>query len=107
MEEVMLNPATAFPIVMFALTIGLLGTVGWIYLTRLRIRHGYPLEDSWGRTVKPVGADAKLQERIAQLTAENTELKMAVADMEGRLRTLERIATDPVERLKRDIDQLN
>lgn len=107
MQTVMNDPILSLFLIVCALAVGAIGIIGWVYTTRLRIQHGYPLETSWGRAIHPVRPDAQFQERLTQLTAENTELKMAVADLEGRLRNLERIATDPVERLKRDIDQLN
>jgi len=40
-------------IAMGGLGIGLLAVAGWIFTTWLRIRNGYPLENSWGKAVYP------------------------------------------------------
>jgi len=29
------------------------GILGWVHTTRLRIRHGYPLENMWGMPIHP------------------------------------------------------
>ena len=36
-----------------AVIVGSLGVAGWVFTTWLRIRHGYPLENSWGKAVYP------------------------------------------------------
>ena len=38
-------------IAMMALGIGLIATVGWVFTTWLRIKHGYPLDGAWGQAV--------------------------------------------------------
>ena len=47
--------------------------------------------------------ETKLSEPIQ---AENTKLRVLVEHQEGRIRSLERIATDPAERTARDIEAL-
>ena len=45
-------------------------------------------------------------ENAAKLRAENEQLREQVAKQEERLRVLERIATDPAQRIAREIDEL-
>jgi len=66
-------------------------------------------------------ARAKSRTRIAELTAqagrestsaarlsdENAQLRKQVTKQEERLRVLERIATDPAQRISREIDELH
>jgi hypothetical protein len=85
--------------------LGFFGIAGWIFTTWLRIKHGYPLETSWGRAVHPqVTNEAK--ERITLLSNENAQLRAELGSVKDRLESLERIATDQPSRLARDIDQL-
>jgi hypothetical protein len=87
------------------LVLGLLGISGWVFTTWLRIKHGYPLETSWGRAVHPeVTNEAK--ERIKLLSNENAQLRAELGSVKDRLETLERIATDQPTRLARDIEKL-
>lgn len=81
------------------------GTVGWVLTTWLRVRHGYPLEGSWGQALKPVVNNEHV-ERIRLLTSENAQMAAELAAMKERLVTLERIATDSGARLSREIDNL-
>ena len=52
-----MTPADFVPYIPWLIGCGLIvalaGTLGWIHLTRLRIRHGYPLEGMWGQSLKP------------------------------------------------------
>jgi len=80
-------------------------TAGWVFTTWLRVRHGYPLEGSWGQTLKPVHSN-ETTERIKLLTSENAQLSAELAAMKERLVTLERIVTDSGSRLANEIDRL-
>ena len=31
--------------------VGLAGVAGWVLTTWMRIKHGYPLENSWGKAI--------------------------------------------------------
>jgi hypothetical protein len=45
-----------FPFEFFApvaALVGLAAVLGWVYTTRLRIKHGYPLDGAWGQAVYP------------------------------------------------------
>lgn len=88
----------------FAL-IGIAGVVGWVVATWLRIKHGYPLEGSWGQALKPVHSN-ETTERLRLLTSENAQLQAELGAIKDRLHTLERIATDEGRRLSREIDDL-
>lgn len=78
---------------------------GWIFTTWLRVRHGYPLEGSWGQALKP-DANAELLERLRLLTGENAQMGAELGALKDRVQTLERIATDGGNRLSREIDGL-
>ena len=78
---------------------------GWDFTTWLRIKHGYPLENSWGRAIHP-HTDKESIERIKLLTTENAQLRAELGSVKDRLETIERIVTDQPLRLAKEIDQL-
>jgi GDP-D-mannose dehydratase len=99
-----------FPFEQFApvaAIVGFTGVIGWVYLERLKMKHGYPLEGSWGQKLDPVKTNDETVERLNSLTAENAALKSKLSDLEQRIRTLEKIATDPAHRLASEIEQLS
>lgn len=82
-----------------------LGVGGSIINSWLRIKNGYPLENSWGVALHPK-SDRESIERIKLLTAENAQLRAELGSIKDRLENLERIATDQPSRLAREIDAL-
>lgn len=80
-------------------------TAGWVITTWIRVRHGYPLEGSWGQALKPV-ITTEHAERIRLLTAENAQMAAELSAIRERLVTLERIATDSGSRLAHEIETL-
>ncbi|MEP3050924.1 MAG: hypothetical protein ABJP48_07450 [Erythrobacter sp.] len=88
-----------------ALALGAIGTFGWIHTTRLKIKHGYPLEGMWGQSLKPgIGEEGK--QRITLLTQENAELRAELGSVKDRLQNVERIVTDGGYALGSEIDAL-
>jgi hypothetical protein len=87
-----------FVIAIVALCMG-----AWVITTYIRARHGYPLEDDWGNPVLPIKQN---DEATKALSAENEQLKATVGRLEERLKVLERIATDPAERVSSEIEKL-
>lgn len=75
------------------MVLGLLGIGGWVFTTWLRIKHGYPLENSWGKALHPV-TDRESAERIKLLTNENAQLRAELGSLKDRLENVERIVTD-------------
>ena len=71
----------------------------------LKIKNGYPLQNSWGMPFHPKRDEESL-ERIKLLTSENAQLRAELGSIKDRLETLERIATDQPSKLARDIDAL-
>ncbi len=80
-------------------------SIGWVVTTWLRIKHGYPLENSWGQPVHPK-TDRESMERIKLLTTENAQLRAEMGSLKDRLETVERIVTDEPSRLEREINAL-
>ena len=87
------------------LVIGLTATLGWVFTTWLRIKHGYPLENSWGVPIHPK-TDREAAERIKLLTSENAQLRAEIGSIKDRLENVERIVTDRPSKLAREIDAL-
>jgi hypothetical protein len=83
----------------------LLGVGGWVVTTWLRIKHGYPLESTWGQAVYPK-TDQEAAERIRLLSSENAQLRAELGSIKDRLATVERIVTDDGHRLTQEIEAL-
>ncbi|MET3827205.1 MULTISPECIES: hypothetical protein [Sphingomonas] len=88
----------------FVIAIIAMSTLGWVFTTWIRARHGYPLENEWSGTASRTDPDA--DRKLVLLIAENDKLHGQVSRLEERIAVLERIATDPAERIARDIDAL-
>jgi uncharacterized protein YlxW (UPF0749 family) len=86
--------------------IPLAAIAGGFIIRAMRIRHGLP-ENSRRRTGRFMSdaADESV-ERLNSLTAQNASLQSKINDLETRIRTLEKIATDPSRRLAEEIAQL-
>lgn len=96
----------------FVLAIIGMSTLGWVITSWIRAKHGYPVENEWGASVSKI-TDEDMREdypRTARtlelLTSENEKLTGQIARLEERIAVLERIATDPAERVARQIDAL-
>ena len=89
-----------------AVVIVALGVGGSLLNTWLRIKNGYPLQNSWGMAIHPK-TDQESIERIKLLTGENAQLRAEIGAMKDRLETIERIVTDQPARLAREIDGLS
>lgn len=86
--------------------LGLLSILGWVFTTWLQVRHGYPLESSWGKPLHPTRTPAT-EKMMQALNDENRALRTEVGELKNRVAVLERIATDPAARLDREIAALN
>lgn len=91
-----------FPVIAVIVVIA---TSGWVITTWLRIKHGYPLESTWGNAVYPVKNDEAM-ERIKLLSSENAQLRAELGSIKDRLATVERIVTDDGHRLTQEIEAL-
>lgn len=76
-----------------------------IHNTRLKIKHGYPLEGMWGQSLKPSTSNEAV-ERIKLLSQENAQLRAELGSIKDRLGTVERIVTDGGYHLTAQIDAL-
>ena len=86
------------------ITVGLAGMAGWVITTWMRIKNGYPLENSWGKAVYPKNEQAV--ERVKLLTQENAELRAELGSIKDRLGNVERIVTDSGYQLTHEIERL-
>ena len=100
-----LDPAMIEAIAPIGVSAVFIGTIGWVMTQWLRMRHGYPLENSWGKPLLPHGG-GETMERVKLLAQENAQLRAEVGSMKGRLQVLERIAVDRGTRLAEEIDNL-
>jgi len=83
-----------------------IGVGGSLLGTWLRIKNGYPLQNSWGMAIHPK-SDEESVERIKLLSSENAQLRAELGSVKDRLETIERIITDRPNRLAQEIDQLH
>ncbi len=79
-------------------------TTGWIINTWMRMKNGYPLENSWGKPVYPKNDEAV--ERVKLLTQENAQLRAELGSIKDRLGNVERIVTDSGYQISHEIDRL-
>ncbi|MBX7532357.1 hypothetical protein K3165_05395 [Qipengyuania sp. 1XM1-15A] len=91
------------PVAMLAIPSALIA-LGWVANTWIRVKHGYPLENSWGKAVYPRNDQAV--ERVKLLTQENAELRAELGSLKDRLGNVERIVTDSGYHLTSEIDRL-
>ena len=87
-----------------AFTLGAAGILTSFQTTRMKIKNGYPLENSWGKSVYPKNDQAV--ERVKLLTQENAELRAELGSVKDRLGNVERIVTDSGYHLTHEIDRL-
>tara|TARA_B100001057_G_scaffold430519_1_gene457306 strand:- start:243 stop:554 length:312 start_codon:yes stop_codon:yes gene_type:complete len=79
-------------------------TAGWVINTWMRMKHGYPLENSWGKAVYPKNDQAV--ERVKLLSQENAALQAELGSLKDRLANVERIVTDSGYHLAHEIESL-
>lgn len=87
------------------LVLGFMGITSWVFTTWLRVRNGYPLENSWGKAIYPQKNDEAI-ERIRLLSQENAQLRAEIGSMKDRLANVERIVTDSSISLTHEIESL-
>ena len=79
-------------------------TVGYLVSSWMKMKNGYPLENSWGKPIYPKNDQAV--ERVKLLTQENAELRAELGSLKDRLGNVERIVTDSGYHLTSEIDRL-
>lgn len=104
MIEVALAPFLPW-IILSGIALGFFGIAAGILSHWLRIKHGYPLENAWGKSVYPQRNEETI-ERIKLLSQENAQLRAELGAVKDRLANVERIVTDGAHQLDREIDAL-
>ena len=95
-----------FPLTETAIIVGVaIITGGWIVNSWMRMKMGYPLENSWGKAIYPKN-DGEAVERVKLLSQENAQLRAELGSMKDRLANVERIVTDSGYQLTHEIDRL-
>jgi len=92
-------------IAVMGMLIGMVGVLGWVATTWLRIKHGYPLDGMWGQSLYPKTSDEAM-ERVKLISSENAQLRAELGSIKDRLATVERIVTDDGHRLTQEIEAL-
>jgi hypothetical protein len=87
------------------LALGAGGILSSVHNTRLKIKHGYPLEGMWGQSLKPE-LTSEAMERLKLATQENAALRAELGSVKDRLGVVERIVTDQGFDVSRQIDRL-
>ena len=85
--------------------ITLIGVVGWMFTTWMRIKNGYPLDGAWGQAIYPK-ASSEMTERVKLLSQENAQLRAELGSVKDRLANVERIVTDSSHLLDQEIERL-
>ena len=88
-----------------AVIIAIIAIGGWVFTTWLRVKNGYPLENSWGKAVYPKTSDEAM-ERVKLISQENAQLRAELGSVKDRLAVIERIVTDEAGRLSHEIEAL-
>lgn len=97
----------------FVLAIIAIAMLSGVIKTAIRAKHGYPPEDRSSRKAERMrarygipGDEPDAERKIHLLSSENERLTSQITRLEERIAVLERIATDPAERIAREIDSL-
>ncbi|HEY7808010.1 MAG TPA: hypothetical protein VIC34_12495 [Croceibacterium sp.] len=104
-----MSPGDIFDIVIVgvigAVSIVGVSVIGWIYNTRQKIKHGYPLESMWGKPLHPQITN-EANERVKLITQENAQLRAELGSLHDRMVSVERIVTDSGYQLGHEIESL-
>ena len=85
--------------------ITVVGVVGWVATTWMRIKNGYPLDGAWGQKLYP-RTDQEAVERVKSLSQENAQLRAELGSIKDRLANVEKIVVDDSHRLTSEIEAL-
>jgi hypothetical protein len=85
--------------------LGFMAIAGWVFTTWLRIKHGYPLETSWGKALEP-RVTSETAERFKMIASENAQLRAELGAVKDRIANVERIVTDDSHRITQEIESL-
>lgn len=84
--------------------LAMFGTIGWVWVNKIRVKHGYQLTDLWGRPIEK--ASSASAETVKQLELQVAIQGERLQTLEQRTRVLERIITDRGQSVAEEIDRL-
>jgi len=84
--------------------LAMFGTIGWVWVNKIRVKHGYQLTDLWGRPIEK--ASSASAETVKQLELQVAVQGERLQTLEQRTRVLERIVTDRGQTVADEIDRL-
>ena len=85
-----LAPSIIEAIAPVGVMIALSSTIGWVVTTWMKVKNGYPLENSWGKPMYPNGG-GEAMERIRLISQENAQLRAELGSLKERMAVLEPI----------------
>jgi len=100
-----LDPSVIEAIAPVGVAAVLAGMGAWVVTTWLKVKNGYPLENSWGKPMYPNGG-GEAMERIRLISQENAQLRAELGSLKDRMAVLERMATEKPSMLAAEIDGL-
>jgi len=89
----------------FIAIVAALAICGSLLSTWIKVKNGYPLQNSWGMPIHPK-TNQETTERIKLLTTDNAQLRAELGAIKDRLQNVERIVTDKPSKLAQEIDAL-
>lgn len=84
--------------------LSMFGTIGWVWVNKIRVKHGYQLTDLWGRPIEK--ASSASAETVKQLELQVAIQGERLQTLEQRTRVLERIITDRGQSVSEEIERL-
>ena len=100
----LIGPIQGGDLVGMVIMLAMFGTIGWVWVNKIRVKHGYQLTDLWGRPIEK--ASSASAETVKQLELQVAVQGERLQTLEQRTRVLERIVTDRGQTVADEIDRL-
>ncbi|QCI79457.1 hypothetical protein E6W36_07580 [Hankyongella ginsenosidimutans] len=100
----LIGPIQGGDLMGMVIMLAMFGTIGWVWVNKIRVKHGYQLTDLWGRPIEK--ASSASAETVKQLELQVAVQGERLQTLEQRTRVLERIVTDRGQTVADEIDRL-